>query len=150
MTATPSILLEIEGEPVPQPRPRVTPQRTYTKGMERGGRLWRWKRQIMWQAATAGGVRGWEGGIRVDLAFVLPRPRAHHVNRDPNRPLRDAAPRLHLQKPDVDNLEKAVIDALTKSGIWRDDAQVIETSVTKLWAVPPRSWTGVKVKIHFF
>ena len=37
-------------------------------------------------------------------------------------------------KPDNDNLEKAVLDQLTRSGVWRDDAQVFDLHTTKFWA----------------
>jgi Holliday junction resolvase RusA-like endonuclease len=37
-------------------------------------------------------------------------------------------------KPDLDNLAKAVLDQCTDSGVWRDDAQVFDLHVIKLWA----------------
>jgi Holliday junction resolvase RusA-like endonuclease len=40
----------------------------------------------------------------------------------------------HTQKPDKDNLEKAVMDALTSIGIWKDDCQVYDGRTAKYWS----------------
>ena len=45
--------------------------------------------------------------------------------------VRESAPRWHTSKPDYDNIAKAITDALTKAGIWADDAQVAIGSVVK-------------------
>ena len=39
----------------------------------------------------------------------------------------------HTQKPDADNITKAVLDALTDCGVWVDDAQVASCQVIKRW-----------------
>jgi len=41
--------------------------------------------------------------------------------------------KLHTQKPDKDNLEKAVMDALTGIEIWNDDCQVYGSTTIKVW-----------------
>jgi len=47
---------------------------------------------------------------------------------------------------DVDNLEKQVMDALTSSGRWwRDDGQVIESHVRKIYSATP----GIDVEVRF-
>lgn len=65
-----------------------------------------------------------EGPIGVELSFVFPRPKGKVWKKK-------AMPRLeHTSKPDVDNLFKSVADAL--SGLlWRDDAQICTTVITK-------------------
>lgn len=40
----------------------------------------------------------------------------------------------HAQKPDADNVVKAVLDALTDCEVWVDDSQVAICQVTKRWA----------------
>ena len=44
------------------------------------------------------------------------------------------AGQYHAQKPDADNVMKAVLDALTDCGVWVDDSQVASCHVIKRWA----------------
>ena len=41
----------------------------------------------------------------------------------------------HAQKPDADNVVKAVLDALTDCAVWADDSQVASCHVIKRWAI---------------
>ena len=41
----------------------------------------------------------------------------------------------HTQKPDGDNVAKAVMDGLTAAGVWPDDAVVWSLEIRKVWAV---------------
>lgn len=45
------------------------------------------------------------------------------------------AGQYHAQKPDADNVTKAVLDALTDCEAWCDDAQVASCLVIKRWAI---------------
>lgn len=38
------------------------------------------------------------------------------------------------QKPDADNVAKIVLDALNRTGLWTDDALVVDLCVRKQWA----------------
>jgi len=65
-----------------------------------------------------------DGPLRVDIVFVLPRPKNKVLKTKP-------MPRyLHTIKPDRDNLDKAVMDALTGL-LWRDDCQVCDGRIQK-------------------
>lgn len=62
--------------------------------------------------------------IQLTITFVMPRPKAMVWKRRP-------MPRVHhTKKPDLDNLEKSLMDALTGI-VWRDDSQVVWKSSTK-------------------
>lgn len=37
---------------------------------------------------------------------------------------------------DLDKLERNVLDALTRAGVWKDDRQVVEMQSSKLWTQP--------------
>lgn len=64
------------------------------------------------------------GPLRCDLEFVLPRPKALFWKTKP-------MPRVpHVAKPDRDNLDKAVMDAL-KGLVWLDDCQVCDGRIQK-------------------
>lgn len=47
-------------------------------------------------------------------------------------------------KPDTDNLQKALLDNMTKLGFWKDDSQVCSQIVEKFWSDVP----GVFVYIN--
>lgn len=65
-----------------------------------------------------------EGPLRVDVVAVFPRPKSMTKKRGPN-------PRVpHTKKPDRDNLDKAVLDAL-KGLLFVDDCQAWCGEVTK-------------------
>jgi crossover junction endodeoxyribonuclease RusA len=53
----------------------------------------------------------------VKIVFVMPRTKAMR-----NRPSADFP---MVQKPDVDKLQRAVLDALTSAGVYSDDSQVV-------------------------
>jgi Holliday junction resolvase RusA-like endonuclease len=64
------------------------------------------------------------GPLRVDVVAVFPRPQAITWK---TRPM----PRIwHIKKPDRDNIDKLILDALTDV-IWLDDKQVCAGGVTK-------------------
>lgn len=46
-------------------------------------------------------------------------------------------------KPDTDNMLKALKDALTRAGFWKDDAQVWNETTAKIWAREPGIWVNV-------
>jgi Holliday junction resolvase RusA-like endonuclease len=63
-----------------------------------------------------------EGPIRLSITFYMPRPKR----------LKKSA-YWHTKKPDRDNLEKAICDAL--NGIlWTDDAQICDGPIKKIYA----------------
>ena len=48
------------------------------------------------------------------------------------------------QKPDADNIAKAVLDAL--SAFWQDDAQVAVLRVRKMWSVSWQAGTHIRIR----
>jgi Holliday junction resolvase RusA-like endonuclease len=118
-----------QGIPKGQPRPRAFSRggkaRVYDPGTAEG-----WKSAVAIAAKDHRGAR-LEGAIFVQLYFYMPRPKSH-LDRHGNT--KRTAPLWHTQKPDADNLAKAVLDALTEIQIWQDDAQVSHLTVRRLWA----------------
>jgi len=64
-----------------------------------------------------------EGPVEVRVAFYLPRPKS--------APRRITDP---AKLPDLDKLVRALFDALTAAGVWRDDAQVVHVHARKAFA----------------
>lgn len=76
-------------------------------------------------AAYSGEPMG--GAVMVSLIFVMPRPGRLIWKKRP-------MPReQHTAKPDIENLAKSVLDALSEL-VWRDDSQVSGLFLTKLYA----------------
>lgn len=65
--------------------------------------------------------------LRVDCCFVMPRPQKLLRKTDPEGRI------PHAQKPDRDNLDKAILDAL-KGLSWVDDSQISSGLIEKWWA----------------
>ena len=75
------------------------------------------------------------GATSVDLTFKMPT-----VKSDPHRD-------SHLTTPDLDKLIRSVLDALTNSGIIRDDSIVCELSARKSY-VRNGEMSGVVVTVY--
>ena len=78
------------------------------------------------------------GPIALELIFYMPRPKNHYGTGRNAGKLKGSAPYWHVSRPDSDNLEKFVKDAL--NGIfWKDDSQICYTSTQKIYSDQPRS-----------
>lgn len=119
-----------EGLPKGQPRPRAFSRggmaRVYDPGTAEG-----WKGCIALAVKPFLPPAPMAGPLFVELTFILPRPGAHF--RGKAKALRDDAPTYHAGKPDIDNLAKAVLDALTTLRLWGDDTQVADLRITKAY-----------------
>jgi crossover junction endodeoxyribonuclease RusA len=135
----------VEGDPKPQPRPRAAKVggfvRVYDPGTAEG-----WKSAILvalkWKHGTP---LSSDGPVKVTLTFYMQRPKSHYGTGKNADKFKPAAPVWHTQKPDVDNLAKAVMDALTGI-LWRDDSQVFHLELHKLWS---DSKTGMQIVVTF-
>lgn len=74
------------------------------------------------------------GALMLGCAVAYPRPRAHYRT---NGSLRATAPAHITTRPDLDKILRAVCDALTISGAWNDDRQVVTISAYKTYAADP-------------
>lgn len=134
-------LIEVDGDPKPQPRPRAFARkfgpgnwqaRVYTPGTAEA-----WKSAIAEAARPLIPAEPITGPIRLKITFRFARPKAHYRTGRHAGQLRPDAPAWHTGAPDRDNLEKAVMDALTVIGFWKDDGQVCTGTVAKVYAERP-------------
>jgi len=154
-----AIAFFVPGTPVAQPRPRA---RAYLVKDENGAYMRdRFGRPVpraqiydpgtadCWQGAVRGAARPYgppapfEGPMHVRLEVRLPRPKCHYREGRFFDRLREDAPQWPVQRPDIDNLVKAILDGLT--GImWQDDGQVCQLEVVKFFSSSP----GVVVELE--
>ena len=126
-----------EGAPVPQGS-----KNAYVRGgravlVDANARLKPWRSAVRSAAEAAIAEVGWETldePCRVYLGFTMPAPK---------RPRWD----VPAVKPDLDKLTRAVFDALTDAGVWRDDSRVVSMEVTKKYAGEPDAMPGVWVEV---
>lgn len=125
------------GTPVPQGS-----KNAYVRGgravlVDANARLKPWRAAVRAAAEAAIAEGGWETldePCRVHLGFTVPRPKRHRWG-------------VPAVKPDLDKLTRAVFDALTDAGVWKDDSRVVSMEVAKKYeddeAVP-----GVWVEVQ--
>lgn len=123
------------GIPKGQPRPKAFARgghaAVYDPGTAEG-----WKGQVALAARPfLKSIPPDHSPLALRLDFFMPRPKGHFkfTKSGGSMILREPAPAYHAGKPDADNLAKAVMDALTQLGIWRDDACVVDLRVRKFY-----------------
>jgi Holliday junction resolvase RusA-like endonuclease len=118
------------GEPKSQPRPKAMRRgnfvHIYTPATAKA-----WKGAVASAAAPFLSPVPIEGPLSLSLDFRFARPKSHYTSKGA---LTKGARLQHTTKPDADNLAKAVMDALTDAGLWKDDTQIVQLSVTKSYA----------------
>jgi len=141
--------LFVDGEPKGQPRPRAC-IRGKRAGVYDPGTAAEWKKAIAeaWHSKVAPenapAFRPFETALFVSLSFYMPRPKSHYNAKGLLKP---SAPEFHTSKPDVDNLQKAVLDALTDVGAWTDDKLVCRSMTRREWA-DSRSGCYIIIREH--
>lgn len=107
--------LEINTRPIPKARPRLSKFAVYTpKKTADYEKLiaYEWKRRYKNLIL--------KGAVKLDLLFCFKK--AKSCKKD-----------YHTQRPDIDNLEKAILDGLNKTA-FVDDCQVVEMKSQKVFS----------------
>ncbi len=117
------IAFTVPGDPVPQPRPRVSTRGGFARAYVPASHPVHAFRQAVALSATIAGLGPITEPIQVCVISVFQRPKSHMTGRGV---IKATAPRL--PRPDVDNLAKAVLDAL---GDFFDDTLVESLQVSK-------------------
>jgi Holliday junction resolvase RusA-like endonuclease len=126
-----AITFSILGNPVPQPRPQVCVRNNKPHGYVKKKHPIHAYRQAVALAARAAGVRHATGPVSIIIDAVFARPKSHMTKSGvkPKAPV--------LPRPDVDNLGKAVLDAL--QDVMGDDTNVSRLLVEKSWGTEGRT-----------
>jgi Holliday junction resolvase RusA-like endonuclease len=127
----------ISGEPIAQPRVKVSTRggfaRAYT---ERDHPIHAYKQAIRLAYVNAGG-EVLEGPVSVRIVCLFERPKSHSKKRRQQREPKTT-------KPDLDNVGKAILDALNEIA-YNDDGQVCRLTVEK-WYVGPYDSVGTIIE----
>lgn len=135
------------GEPKGQPRPRA---------FSRGGKAAVYDPATAegWKSCVATALKDFEGrgldaALMLALTFHMPRPKGHFSASKSRlgQLLAAFVGTLFTKKPDADNLAKAVMDALTAIGVWRDDDQITDLIVRKRYTAPGTA-AGCRIQIY--
>jgi Holliday junction resolvase RusA-like endonuclease len=85
-----------------------------------------WRTAVAEAAQSAPGFEAFEGAVSVEVEFVFPRPKT----------VKRMWPSV---APDIDKLLRALLDGITGSGLWGDDAQVVRVRALKSYGEMPRA-----------
>jgi crossover junction endodeoxyribonuclease RusA len=114
----------VAGLPIAQPRTRATAISGHARLYTPNNGIRAWKQSIQIAARQVWHGEPMTGPMRVDCRFIFPRVDSQIWKRKPMPAI------WHCKKPDRDNLDKAVLDALT--GIfWIDDCHVCDGRIEK-------------------
>ena len=117
------ISFTVLGDPVPQPRPRVSTRGGFARAYVPAKHPVHAYRQAVALSAKLAGLGTITEPIQVCVVSVFERPKSHVTGRGV---VKATAPRV--PRPDVDNIAKAVLDAL---GDFFDDTLVESLQVSK-------------------
>jgi len=126
-----AITFSVPGDPVPQPRPRVSTAGGFARAYVPKDHPIHAYRQAIAIAARAAGVLQATGPVSIIIDAVFARPKSH-MNKGGVKPKAPALPR-----PDVDNISKGVLDAL--KSVMGDDTNVGRLLVEKAWGTEGRT-----------
>ena len=132
MTA-PHVRFQVFGVPAPQGSKTKMPNGVM---LEAGSATGREKQRAWRQDVRDAARRAWDGQptittpVALYATFVMPRPKARK---------RDV---WCATKPDLDKILRNSADALTQSGVIRDDSLIVSVTATKVYADDVDSWTG--------
>ena len=133
----------VPGTPVAQPRPRAV-----RRGAHAG--VYNPPTADAWKAAVVREMQRWagqriSGALEVEIDFSFPRPLSHFGTGRNAAKLKPSAPEDHTKRPDLDNLAKAVLDAMGDAGVFGDDAQVARLILSKRWGTGATGGAAIRM-----
>lgn len=130
------ITFSVPGDPVPQPRPKVSTRGGFARAYVPAKHAIHAYRHSVQVAAIDAGLEKTAGTVEVVVDAVFGRPKSHLTKAG----VRKTAPAL--PRPDVDNVAKAVLDAI--GPILGDDTQVRRLVVEKSYAKEGRTTVRIQ------
>ena len=137
---------EIPIEPKPQSRPRASVRGRHATVYE-DAKMSAWRKKCTELVRQLYDGPYFDGAIKVDMTFYMTAPKSIS---EPPKPKSKAKKlqeydnfineRIYVdKKPDLDNLEKAIYDSISKSEcVWVDDNIIVEHTTRKMYSPRPR------------
>jgi crossover junction endodeoxyribonuclease RusA len=128
-----SIQFTVIGTPKPQARPRV---------VKRGKFASAYSPKTPWRkAVTEAALKQKEAGyyfdeaLSVSIVYYFARPKSHFGTGKNKYKIKDQYYNnpFHTKRPDIDNLNKAVLDAIGDAGLWKDDSLIWYLDTRKVY-----------------
>lgn len=111
------ITIRVFGLPGPQGSKRFVGKSKSGRGImvESSAKVKPWREAVKWAAVESGAIIP-EGPLWVSMVFTLPKPKSAPKRRQT----------FPATKPDLSKLARSTEDAISDSGLWPDDARVVE------------------------
>ncbi|NQP30718.1 RusA family crossover junction endodeoxyribonuclease [Streptococcus suis] len=138
--------LVIPIEPKPQSRPRASVRGRHATVYE-DGKMVAWRKKCTELVRQLYDGPYFDGPIKVDMTFYMTAPKSMSEPPKPRSKTKKVQEydnfineRIHVdKKPDLDNLEKAVYDSISKAEVvWTDDNIIVEHTTRKVYSPRPR------------
>lgn len=130
------VTFTVPGEPVPQPRPRVSTRGGFARAYVPAKHPVHAYRAAIAEEAGKAGLEPTDEPFEVIVDAVFARPKSHMTKRG----VKATAPAL--PRPDVDNVAKAVLDAL--QDVMGDDTHVRRLVVEKSYGAEARTTVRIQ------
>lgn len=129
------IEFHVEGHPATQGSKKAFIRGKKVSLVEMDKKLPAWRKAVTTAATKAAG-KHWmrlDGPVSVSGVIYLKAPKKSRFGNHPAGP------------PDLDKLQRAIGDALTKSGIITDDARITHWNIHKAWGTPGATLTITEI-----
>ena len=130
------ITFTVQGEPVPQPRPRVSTRGGFARAYVPSTHPVHAYRQKIAAEATKAGLEPQSEPVEVIVEAVFVRPKSHMTKKG----VKPTAPKL--PRPDVDNIAKAILDSL--QDVMGDDTNVRRLTIEKKYGHSPQTTVTIE------
>lgn len=124
------IHIDLYGEPIPQARHRIARRGNFVHSYDPQAKL---KEGYKWQIKSQYREKPLTIPVYLDITFFMPIPKS--TSKRLRRQMLDGVC-YHMKRPDLDNLQKFVLDCL-QDLVLEDDSQVVEIRTKKIYSEKP-------------
>ena len=126
--------VRVEGTPKPQKRHRTSSKNGFTRSYDPSAK----DKGIFEKVLLQHNIKKLKGAISISLTFYMKRPKHHYRTGRHKNKLKAKSPVLHVNKPDIDNLIKFVLDC-GNNILWEDDSTICQIEAVKRYCKYPRT-----------